>query len=379
MDSYRSNDHPGLSRLTLCLSGDVMTGRGIDQVLPHSVRPRLYERYVTDARRYLQLAERENGSIPEEVSYDYIWGDALTELVHFNPEVRIINLETAVTTHAEPWPGKSIHYRMHPGNTPLLKEAGIDCAVLGNNHVMDWGYEGLNESLDSLRQAGVHTAGAGKTRKRAAKPAQLHTETGRVLVFSYGTATAGIPKAWEAREDRPGVNLLAHIDRKSAERVAADVKKNRHNGDRVIVSLHWGSNWGYQIPKSERQFARRLIESGCVDLVYGHSSHHRKGIEVYNGRLILYGCGDLINDYEGISGHEEFRDDLVLLYFPGLDADGILESLVMSPLQIRRFRLQRPSDESVEWLARLLDEQCGRFGHSVSLRSDGRLELQWKE
>jgi poly-gamma-glutamate capsule biosynthesis protein CapA/YwtB (metallophosphatase superfamily) len=63
-----------------------------------------------------------------------------------------------------------------------------------------------------------------------------------------------------------------------------------------------------------------LINEAGVDIVHGHSSHHPKGIEVYKNRPILYGCGDFLNDYEGISGYQEYRDDLTLMYFPRMDA-----------------------------------------------------------
>ncbi len=101
----------------------------------------------------------------------------------------------------------------------------------------------------------------------------------------------------------------------------------RQRGDVVIVSIHWGSNWGYGVDDDQVRFACRLIEGG-VDVIHGHSSHHPRPVEVYRGRLILYGCGDCIDDYEGISGHEEFRDDLRLLYFPSVAADtGALDAL----------------------------------------------------
>ena len=81
-------------RLFLC--GDVMTGRGIDQVLPHPSDPLLHEGYASSALRYVELAERANGPIPRPVDFAYVWGDALTELERRRPDVRIVNLETAV-------------------------------------------------------------------------------------------------------------------------------------------------------------------------------------------------------------------------------------------------------------------------------------------
>ena len=147
--------------ITLFLAGDVMTGRGIDQILPHPGDPRLYEPYIRDARDYVRLAERRHGTIERPVSFDYPWGDALVELQRVVPDARIINLETAITV-SDRYRPKGINYRMNPDNVPCITAAKIDCCVLANNHVLDWGPSGLLETLDSLRGAGLRTAGAGK-------------------------------------------------------------------------------------------------------------------------------------------------------------------------------------------------------------------------
>jgi poly-gamma-glutamate synthesis protein (capsule biosynthesis protein) len=144
----------------------------------------------------------------------------------------------------------------------------------------------------------------------------------------------------------------------------------------VVVSAHWGSNWGYRVEPEQVRFAHRLIDGG-VDLVHGHSSHHPRPLEVYRKKLILYGCGDLVDDYEGISGHREYRDDLRLLYLPQLDpTSGELRELTMAPLQARRMRLQRVSEENARWLRKTLDKVSRRFGSRIDLGADGWLTLR---
>lgn len=362
--------------LTLFLAGDVMTGRGIDQVLPRSVDPRLHEEAVTDARTYVELAEAANGPIPRRVPPRYVWGDALEELARVRPGARIVNLETAVTTSGDWARGKAVLYRMHPGNVGVLTAAGIDVCGLGNNHVLDWGRAGLRETLATLRGAGIRTAGAGVGREAAA-PAVVETAAGRVLVFAYGTPSAGVPAEWEPAGGEPGVNLLPQLDAAGAERVIGEVGTHRRPGDRVVVSIHWGGNWGYAVPPEQREFAHRLIDAGAADVVHGHSSHHAKGVEVYRGRPILYGAGDFLNDYEGISGYEAFRGDLTLMYFPTLDASGALASFEMAPMRIRRFRLQRASGEEARWLRDTLDRESRQFGTRVELTGAGRLAVRW--
>jgi poly-gamma-glutamate synthesis protein (capsule biosynthesis protein) len=349
-----------------------MTGRGIDQVLPRSCRPRLYEPFVSSALDYVALAERVNGPIPRPMAYTDLWGEAGAVLARTDPDARIINLETSITTSEDADP-KGINYRMHPGNIEAVTAAGIDCCVLANNHVLDWGRTGLLETLRTLSDAGVRAAGAGRDLRTASAPAVLEMEGGgRVLVFAFGTSDSGIPDHWAAEAVRPGVYLLSDLSSKTVQRIIQLVGEIRQPGDLAIASLHWGPNWGFEIPAPHRWFAHALIDEASIDLVHGHSSHHPKAIEVYRDRLVLYGCGDFLNDYEGIRGYGEFRSDLVLMYFPTLDArTGRLIGLELVPLQIRRFRLQAPAAPDRAWLGRTLDREYRRFGHHLAGRGDG--------
>ncbi len=364
---------------TLFLAGDVMTGRGIDQVLPHPAEPHLFEPYMRSALGYVQLAEQRTGPIRRPVDYAYLWGDALAELERVRPAVRIINLETAVTSSEDAWPGKGIHYRMHPANAPSLTAAKIDCCVLANNHVLDWGYRGLAETIETLRAISIRTAGAGRDEAEAAAPAAVDLPAGgRVLVFAYGMENAGVPRKWAAAKDRPGVNLLHDLSERSADAVARQVQAVKRAGDIAVVSIHWGGNWGYAVSPEERSFAHRLIDLAGADAVYGHSSHHPKGIEIHRDRVILYGCGDFLNDYEGIAGYESYRSDLALMYFPDLDgATGALRRLTMTPTQVRHFRVNRAPEEGARWLADMLNREGRQFGTRVERQAGQSLSLRW--
>jgi poly-gamma-glutamate synthesis protein (capsule biosynthesis protein) len=363
-------------RLSLC--GDVMTGRGIDQALPHPVNPVLYEPYVRDAREYVYLAEKANGPIPRPLSVDYIWGDVLQELERASVDLRIINLETAITTAETPWPDKGIHYRMHPLNIGCLAIARPSACALGNNHVLDWGYAGFSETLRALAAAGIAHCGAGQNAEEAATPAILNLpREGRLLFFSFGSTSSGIPREWGATTSRGGVNLLVDLSEATAARIASRMRRFQRPGDLLVASIHWGSNWGHEIPREQIAFAHRLIEEG-VALVHGHSSHHVKAIEVFKGHLILYGCGDFLTDYEGISGYEEFRGDLALMYFVELDSrSGRLMSARLVPMQMRRFRLEHTSAADARWFCELMNELGKQFGTSARLNDDNSIMLEW--
>jgi poly-gamma-glutamate synthesis protein (capsule biosynthesis protein) len=348
---------------TILLTGDVMLGRGIDQVLRHSNSPEIYEPICRSALDYVALAERRNGPIARGVSCDYVWGDGLADLLA--ADLRIINLETAITCCDEPAP-KGIHYRCHPANLDCLTAARIDCCVLANNHVLDWSEAGLIETLDALKAAGLPCAGAGRDLIEAEAPAVLPLPAGgRILVYALGAPSSGVPRSWAAAPGRPGVNLLDGYEL-TIERLTGRIREDRSDGDFVIVSIHWGGNWGYDIPDEHCRFAHRLVDEAGVDIVHGHSSHHPKAVELYRGRPIFYGCGDFLNDYEGISGGEEYRPDLVLAYRAVLDG-GRLSHLELLPFRIAHFRLNRASSEDTDWLAATMDRECRRFGAQVSL------------
>ena len=365
--------------ITLFLCGDVMLGRGIDQILPHPGDPRLYEAEVRSAKTYVELAERLNGPIPMPVDPSYVWGGALKTLRRVGPDLRIINLETSITKSRDAV-AKGINYKMNPKNIACLTAAGIDCCVLANNHVLDWSQAGLLETLDTLDQAGIRTAGAGRDVSQAEAPAVLEVPgKGRVLVFAFGSETSGISQRWVSGRDRPGVNLLEDLSDRTVAHIAEQMEATRRPGDVLVASIHWGGNWGYDIPRQQTRFAHGLIDQAGFDVVHGHSSHHPKGIEVYRGRAIIYGCGDFLNDYEGIAGYEEFRDDLVVMYLPSIArSTGQLVDFRLFPFQIRKFRLNRASERDAAWLRATLSRESTRFGVGVQLSEDDSLSVTWR-
>lgn len=384
---------------TLLLCGDVMTGHGIDQLLLPSAAHASLDRTVKSALEYVREAEAasdtRNGSavpgrpaaasdsahhpLPRPVSFEYPWGDALALLKREQPDLRLINLETPITERGAPT-SPAPHARMHPLHLPTLAALGVDGAVLANRHVLDWGHEGLLDTLVSLRQAGIPCVGAGHDGAEAEQEGQwLLPGRARVRLFAYGHPSSGLPAHWAAAAGRPGINWLDRLDDDAVARLAATIRSSKEEGDIAIVSLHWGSNWGYEVPVEQRRFAHALIDEAGVDLVWGHSSHHPRPIEVYRGRLILYGVGDFLKDASGASGHEAYRPHLAALYLPRLAPDGRLSELRLWPLHVHLFRLKRAGVLDCHWLARALSHECRRHGTGLELLADGSLRLRWSE
>jgi poly-gamma-glutamate synthesis protein (capsule biosynthesis protein) len=362
---------------TLFVAGDVMTGRGIDQILTHPSAPALHEPYVTDAREYVRLAEQMSGPVPCSVASTYIWGDALAEWERMAPAARLVNLETTVTRSDKHEP-KGINYRMHPDNVGCLRAARLNICILANNHTLDYGPRGLIETLETLEQANIRAVGAGRNRDEAMRPV-VHALPGgqHLIVGASAHESSGVPDHWAALTEEPGVNLLPDLSDETAAHVAARVARHKLPGDVAVLSIHWGDNWGYDVPRQHINFAHRLVEGG-IDIVHGHSSHHVRPVEIYRDRLILYGCGDFIDDYEGITGYERYRDDLVLMFFPSVSQQtGRLLMLEMTPLQIRHMRLNRASQADAKWICDTVNTISRDFGIHMSVT--GRGALRWRQ
>ena len=344
--------------VTLFACGDVMPGRGVDQILPHPGDPELREAYIGDATSYVRLAERANGPIPRPASFSWPWGDALPVLErggtgcpghqpgdqrHPQRRLRARQGRALPDEPGQPaLPGRGPAGRLRAGQQP---RAGLRP-------------RGLRETLDSLAGAGLRRPEPGSTRPRpgSRRPSGCPAAAAS-LVFSCGAASSGIPPDWAATATRPGVDFLPSLSPATADALIARTRAARRPGDVVVVSIHWGSNWGYGVPDDQVRFARRLIDGG-VDLIHGHSSHHPRPVEVYRGRLVLYGCGDCIDDYEGISGYEKYRDDLRLLYFASVaPGTGMLAALRMVPMQARNMRLCHASAADADgWRPRSGDQ-----------------------
>jgi poly-gamma-glutamate synthesis protein (capsule biosynthesis protein) len=182
------------------------------------------------------------------------------------------------------------------------------------------------------------------------------------------------PFSWAASEDKPGVNLLNNLSEQTIRHIKTTVEAVEQQGDIVLASIHWGSNWGYEIPAQQMEFAHKLIDEAGVDVIHGHSSHHVKGIEVYKGKIIIYGSGDFINDYEGIGGYEDYRSDLALMYFVSIDPlIGKLVSLQMTPMQIKHFKANRASLADVRWLREILNREGKKLGTRVEFNHENTL------
>ncbi|KAJ5356392.1 hypothetical protein N7517_011001 [Penicillium concentricum] len=362
---------------TLTFIGDVMLGRLLDQLMPEHVTNEHDERIATTFIKAHPTLLGKGKYTPSSP-----WGTTLPLLQ--SSTLACINLETSVTTAPVPWPNKVFNYRMHPANlAPILHAGGIDYASLANNHTLDFGTEGLTETVQTLQQANVAYAGAGETADDARKPAVLHLprlsepadENQRYTVHVYSASDH--PRVWSSVS---GFNLFDYT-RETRARLREMLNAEQTKPALKVFSVHWGPNYSWEPDGRITSLAHFLIDECGVDIVHGHSSHHVQGVEVYRGKLVIYGCGDFVDDY---ALNEEYRNDLGALWrvvVREMSGGGIgLERLEIFPTRVERFRaiLLDYRDPDHVWVRRRVSELSEEFGTSVraALGEEGEVVVE---
>jgi poly-gamma-glutamate capsule biosynthesis protein CapA/YwtB (metallophosphatase superfamily) len=189
-------------------------------------------------------------------------------------------------------------YRAHPVAMELLAEAGVDILAIGNNHSGDYGPLALTEMLDRARVLGLDYAGGGHDLADARTPA--YRVVGDTVVAIVG-ADLTIAAKYAATVVRPGSLYAPGLDAKRADEVVtllldvlADARRHAHV---VVLSPHWGDNFQDHPSEATRALATRLLKGG-YDAILGHSAHQLQGVELVDGKPVLYDAGNLLLDYE---------------------------------------------------------------------------------
>ncbi len=322
----------------------------------------------------------------------YPWGDTLS--LFREADVRLCNLECVISDRGTPWSAtpKVFHFRSDAKNVAVLNAARIDAVSLANNHVLDFSYQGLFDMLHHLQQAGIRFAGAGATLKEASNPSIWEVQ-GRKLVSvpssgsrkdidsrrfpggkvytpnpneSSGNALGFIAitdnePGWAASGEQPGVwHVPIRVQGKQAQYLFEVVQQTKAEVACLIVSVHWGSNWGYVPPPEHRLFAHTLIDHGA-DIIFGHSSHVARGIEVYQNRPIIYGAGDFIDDY-AVDDIE--RNDQSFLFMIDLN-ETTSSHLLLYPTVIRDFQARRAGNSECKAIITHMQRLCAQLNTTM--------------
>ncbi len=193
------------------------------------------------------------------------------------------NLEGPLTDRGEAVQGKEYVFRSPPDKVaPALRSAGFTVLSLANNHILDYGVEGLTQTLEALTAVGIHTVGAGKNLSEARRPALITTQGYTVAFLAYSLT---LPQLFYAGPKNPGT-AFGH-----ERHVRADVAAARRRADIVIVSFHWGREGETTLREYQPELGHAAIEAGAHAVV-GHHPHIVQGIEWYKSGVILYSLGN---------------------------------------------------------------------------------------
>ncbi|MDZ4403624.1 CapA family protein [Prosthecobacter sp.] len=293
---------------------------------------------------------------------EYPWGNTLP--LFLGADWRACNLECVITDHGSPWARspKAYHFQTDAKNLAALKAARMDAVSLANNHTLDFNHRGMVEMLRLLDGAHVAHSGAGLNREEATQLAVSEVRGVRIGFISF---TDNEP-AWDAGEDHPGIFYVPveTNDERTAELINK-VHQARSQVDVLIVAAHWGGNWGAHPRAQHTTLAHGLIRAGA-DVIFGHSAHVCRGIEVFEGGLILYSTGDFVDDY-AIDPIE--RNDRSWIFEILVEGKQITH-LHLFPTVIRECQARLAEPVEAGAMITAMQELCAPFG-TVSTASAG--------
>jgi poly-gamma-glutamate capsule biosynthesis protein CapA/YwtB (metallophosphatase superfamily) len=289
--------------------------------------------------------------------FSYVWGDTIDIIK--KADFSLINLECSISSRGKEWNKtfKVFHFRAKPEAINVLISAAIDYASLANNHVLDYDDEALEDTINLLNTKNIAHSGAGKNLREAMEPAIVKKNfNSNNIKFTYNyeknnstinTITIGVisltdnEPQWEAKDNSAGVNYIPIIldPEKYYCRLKDCIEKVKKQSDLVIVSSHIGPHFREKPSEKYVNFAHTVIEFGA-DVYWGHSNHIPQGIEIYrhynnknnkndnnnnnnndndnNRKIIMYDCGDFIDDYAIDSN---YRNDLSFIFILHLNVD----------------------------------------------------------
>lgn len=287
--------------------------------------------------------------------YTHPWGDVLPLLK--KNDFNIINLETTITK-SEKRVFKVFNFKLDPDNAQTLVEANISLVNLANNHSFDFNEEGFLETTQLLDSKKIKHVGAGQDINQARKLEILEKNGIKIGVIGY---TDNEPD-WAATLEKAGIN---YIRIGQIEKIEHDIKSIRNQVDVLIVSIHWGPNKIERPEKTFIEFAHKIIDCGA-DLIHGHSAHIFQGIEIYNGKAIIYGAGDFIDDYMIYSDQ---HNDHSFLFQAKITKDGV-QQLKLIPVYISEMQVNLAKNELAQKILNHMKKLSAEFGTKLEIKDD---------
>lgn len=329
MGAYMSHKNKSSNSVTIGFMGDVMIGRMVNEIIPTK-------------------------------GYAYPWGNTLPLLK--TADLRIINLETTLTTHKEKNP-KVFNFKALPDRVQILQDAHIDIANLANNHSLDFKEPGLIEMIATLDKAGICHTGAG-IGAQAHAPCIITKNNIKIGVIGY---TDNEP-TWKATDNKLGTNYIEVGNTENLDTIKKHIAALRNIVDIVIMTIHWGPNMRQRPSQEFIKFAHNIIDAG-VDIFHGHSSHIFQGIEIYNNKVIMFDTGDFIDDY---AVDPILRNDQSFFFTVTVSKNGP-QSVNITPVVINNMQTNIATGNEKQEIMKRMQQLSQEFNTIIS--DDGTINL----
>lgn len=225
------------------------------------------------------------------------------------------NLETPITARGVPYTDKAYTFRLHPSSARALKDLKLDAVFLSNNHLMDYGHAGMEDTIVYLDNNNIRHAGGGKNISDARRPILIKHDNISICILSYCDRP---PSDFYASDEKPGIAPL------DLDKIKDDIAIWKNPGTIVILSLHWGIEHTHEPQYYQKKMAREIIDAGA-DAIIGHHPHWPQGIEIYCGKPVVYSLGNFVN---GFTNAIERDNIAVVMYY----ANSALERIKIIPI-----------------------------------------------
>ncbi|WP_111642745.1 CapA family protein [Marinimicrobium alkaliphilum] len=285
----------------------------------------------------------------------------------------LINLEAVLNAQGRANSNKGERspflFRGRPDLAQVLHSAGVTMVTGANNHVGDYGPEGVAEQLEILAAAGIEATGIGQSWRDARRYRRMSVGNLVVAVIGVDSTMPHFKAGWR----RPGTFYLDERRPNAYVRaVHRQVRRARRESDLVLMTVHWGPNGADRPTEERRELAARLIREAGVDAILGHSAHRIQGVEVIDGKPVVYDAGNMLLDYRGSTWEAQS-----LLFELSLTPGGVSE-IVFRPIQLHHTRTVPAEGEIAEAIMERLITLSREFDADFAVQ-DNRLKLPQRD
>ncbi|HHW49573.1 MAG TPA: CapA family protein [Clostridiaceae bacterium] len=279
-ESESKTDEPESKTLRITAVGDIMLGRGVGS------------RLEKEGKGYIYAFEKVADILKEG---DIVFGNLEGPITDRTHSLTAISKENKV--------GKYV-LKNKVAAFEAIKYAGFNLLSLANNHILDYYDKGLFDTFEILDQNGIAYSGAGRNLEEAREAAIVEKNGIKIGLLSYTDMAEVVYSGNPSISFIAGENKAGVAPRK-IEYIREDIGKVRNNVDLLIISLHWGIEESFKVSPEQVEFAHELIDLGA-DVILGHHPHQFQGIEIYNGKPIMYSLGNFIFDQNDPENQEAF-------------------------------------------------------------------------